>query len=235
MRGERRHAFARAIARTVRNPEAFGTIVGAVFAVPWMASGVGSLGHVWATWLTVVAIAISLTLVIASIHQASKGAHIEWETSSNEDFDGRAYGIAVAFMVVAIPVVAAVLRRGGLEMYTMPAVAFIVGVHFFGLVRAFGSRLFWWIGGAMCALAVVAVLILPPTFAWHDGNSLRQVNVWNLVVGVGCASIMWISGTYSLLSWRRARHRADAADRVVDAPSWRDERSSVRDIRRVRR
>ena len=52
------------------------------------------------------------------------------------------------------------LRWKGLKDYIMPSVAFIVGVHFFGLARAIVSSNngFILVGAAMCVLAASSIL-----------------------------------------------------------------------------
>jgi predicted membrane channel-forming protein YqfA (hemolysin III family) len=95
-------------------------------------------------------------------------------------FNGRIYGIVVMLEVIAIIIAAMLLNRPGRKQYLIPVVAFIVGAHFFGMVPALRSNEFWWIGGAMCALALLTMSILPRKF-------------WAPVVGIGCAMILWFS------------------------------------------
>lgn len=95
-------------------------------------------------------------------------------------FDGRTYGIFVTLEFVTITIAVVLLNRIGARQYVIPATAFIVGAHFFGMVPALHSNEFWWIGAAMCLLSLLTVWILPK-------------HIWAPVVGLGCAVILWLS------------------------------------------
>ena len=148
-----------------------GAIVVAFFAVLWVAAGVNQLGRCFLPVLTI-SILISTAIVAASfrIPFGSDGAA----------FDGKIYGIFVTLEVVAIVIVAVWINRIGAKQYLIPVIAIIVGLHFFGMVPALHSNEFWFVGGAMCVLPVLAMLILPQ-------------RAWAPVVGVGCAVILWLS------------------------------------------
>jgi hypothetical protein len=102
-----------------------------------------------------------------------------------------AYWLFVAFEAIAIPLAVTILKRRQKPQYILPAIAVLVGLHFFGLVPAFGFRVFAWIGAAMCALALLTIWALPSSVSWELGGSARQVDLWALVVGLGCAVLLW--------------------------------------------
>jgi len=120
----------------------------------------------------VIAIAISGAIVFAA-------TRIPFGRHSGE-FNGKIYGIVVMLEFLAILIAAVLLNRSGRTEYLMPVIALIVGLHFFGMVPATHSNDFWWIGGIMCALPLATMSILPQRF-------------WSLVVGFGCALILWLS------------------------------------------
>jgi hypothetical protein len=103
------------------------------------------------------------------------------------------YWSAVAFETVAILAAVFVLRAKGLKDYIMPAVAFIVGAHFFGLARAMigGGLGFIWVGGIMCVLAAAIIFGLR-----HSLISSAQSMA---LTGFGCASILWISALWTMI------------------------------------
>jgi hypothetical protein len=53
-------------------------------------------------------------------------------------------------------------------------------LHYFGLVWALGSNEYWFVGIAMCLLSILTM-------------SMVRQNLWDLVVGLGCAVILWFS------------------------------------------
>ncbi|MBV9619131.1 MAG: hypothetical protein JO201_07955 [Verrucomicrobia bacterium] len=148
-----------------------GAIIVACFAVFWVAAGANQLGR-WFLPLLSIAILISAGIVIAAA-KIPFGAH-------SGGFDGEIYGIFVTLEVVAIVLAVVLLKRCNAKQYILPVIAFIVGAHFFGMVPALHSKDFWFVGGAMCLLAIVTMLTL--------GERL-----WAPVVGIGCALILWLS------------------------------------------
>lgn len=146
-----------------------GAIIVSVFAVVWVAMGARSLGRrVFAALLTA-AILISLGLIYTS-------AHIQ--PAYPAAFHPKPYAIAVSAEVFLIMAAVVVLMRTNRKHLLLPTISIIVGLHFFGMVPALGSNLYWWIGGAMCLLPVLAISILPR-------------GLWQPVVGLGCALILW--------------------------------------------
>lgn len=146
-----------------------GAIIVSVFAIVWTAAGARNLGRRWFALLFFMSILISLGLICAGSHT---------EPSYPAVFHGKAYGIAVTFEAVLIFFAVLILRMMDRKYLLLPVISIIVGLHFFGMVPALGSNLYWWIGAAMCLLPILTVLILPR-------------NIWEPVVGLGCALILW--------------------------------------------
>ena len=168
---------------------AYGPFIGSTlvttFAVGWVAAGVRSLLARWPTTLSLLALAISAIAVWRECGLLRQGVHVP------KRFDAAAYGAAVAFESIAIPLAAALLKRHGKAAYLLPAIALIVGVHFFWMVWAFDSPACGWIGGAMCVLPIATVTCLPAvTRRGIDGH---ETKLWDEVVGFGRAVILWIA------------------------------------------
>jgi hypothetical protein len=171
------------------SPFPYGPFTGATlvsaFAAGWVAAGARSLPRRWPLTLFVSALAISAAVLWRDYGLLRRGMHLP------KSFDGAAYGAAVMFEAVAIPVAVTLLNRFGKAAYILPAIALIVGVHFFGLVWAFDSPACWWIGGAICVLSI-------STIAWVPSHSRRKADggetkLWDVVIGVGCALILWFA------------------------------------------
>jgi len=146
-----------------------GAIVVSTFAVIWIAAGTRNLGRRWFSCL--LSISISLGVIVA----AEKIALAHRAT-----FNGKAYGLSVAFEAVLIFLAVFFLRSGDRKRFLLPIISIIVGLHFFGLVWALGSNEYWFVGSAMCLLSILTISILPR-------------NLWDSVVGLGCAVILWFS------------------------------------------
>jgi hypothetical protein len=147
-----------------------GAIIVAGFALLWVAAGAHQLGRRWFVSILSISILISAAVIIAAISAPFR--------KHSSGFNGTIYGIVVTLEVTAIIIAAMLLNRPGRKQYLVPVIAFIVGAHFFGMVPALRSNEFWWIGGALCALPLLTMLILPRKF-------------WAPVVGIGCAIILW--------------------------------------------
>jgi hypothetical protein len=149
-----------------------GAIIVASFALLWVAAGAHQLGRHWFVSILSISILISAGVIIAAI-----SAPFPKHTGG---FDGTIYWIVVAREVAAITIAVVLLSRPGRKQYLIPVIALIVGAHFFGMVPALHLNEFWWIGGAMCALSLLTMSILPWKF-------------WAPTVGIGCAIILWFS------------------------------------------
>ena len=138
----------------------------------WVVAGASELKRRWFVGLSIASVLISTGIILAAT-RLPFGKH-------SGGFDGRIYGIFVTLEAVAIVCAVILLNRFDAKQYLIPAIAFIVGAHFFGMVSALRSTDFWWVGGAMCVLPLVAIMTAPS-------------RAWSPVVGVGCAVILWLS------------------------------------------
>ena len=148
-----------------------GAIVVSTFAVIWIAAGTRNLGRRWFSWLLSISILISLGVIVA----AGKIAPVHPAM-----FNGKAYSVSIAFEAVLIFLAVLVFRSDDRKRFLLPIITIIVGLHFFGLVWALGSNEYWFVGSAMCLLSILTMSFLPR-------------NLWDSVVGLGCAVILWFS------------------------------------------
>ena len=155
------------------------------FAVGWVVAGTRSLAGKWPAALSLAAVLVSFGVGWREYTGFRAGTH------APVPFHGAAYGMAVAFETLAIPLAAAWLKRGGKEAYLLPAVALIVGIHFFGLVWAFDSPACGWTGGAMCLLPIATVSCWPRVMTRRSDDG--ETRWWDVVVGLGCAAILWLA------------------------------------------
>jgi hypothetical protein len=183
--------------KIVNSGPPIGAILLASFAVLWAGLGARSLGRSWALRLTAFSALLSLALINVAVRQLQ--APTGKMTGQPMAYNPRAYWLSVAFEAIAIPVAVFVLRRTGRYRYILPAIGLVVGLHFFGLVPAFGSLEFAWIGGAICGLVLASVALLPPTATWKVAGSPLQVELWSVVVGLGCSAILSCSSLILLL------------------------------------
>jgi hypothetical protein len=176
-------------------------IVGA-FAAGWGISGSVALpGAARALALLVVigvtSVLIGMAIGFLGAARTRPGA----TTQGINPFRTRDYQLAVLAEIIAIPLAGRILTAAGRPDAIMPAVAAIVGLHFFGLIRAFQSWRFAVVGGAMVLLAL-ASLALPPSAS--VGASGALIGVRAAVVGLGCAVLLWAGALSVVLgTWRQ--------------------------------
>jgi hypothetical protein len=157
-------------------------LVIAFFASVWMIAGTAGLG--FPGNLVGVVIAIGGSILFASIMLGRQTPARSYGPAP----DLRWYWAAVGFEVVAIIIAVWWLGRIDRPAYILPVISAIVGIHFFGLVPAFHTLRFFWIGLVMFLLPIFAILLLPSELRGQHG----PVSVRSLVVGVGCALTLWL-------------------------------------------
>jgi len=144
-----------------------------IMAFVWVAAGMLLTARpIW--WLAVPA-AVSAALLLwaqcaaRDLPPPEGGEHV-----------GRVVGIWSAIEGVAIFVTANVLVNLHRSDAVMPAIAIIVGLHFFGLAKGIPVRLYYATGAALVVVGAIAV-VAPP---WH----------MPIALGVTAAVALWASG-----------------------------------------
>jgi len=148
-----------------------GAIIVSIFAIVWTAAGTHQLGRRWFVLFSFMSILISLAVIYVATRIALTHPVV---------FNATAYNISVAFEGVLIFLAVLFLVRSGYKQFLLPVISIIVGLHFFGMVWALGSNLYWFVGAAMCLLSILTMSIFPQL-------------LWAPVVGIGCAVILWCS------------------------------------------
>lgn len=164
------------------NSATIGSIVGIAFGCAWGVAGSTALPRQYQLSGVIMSITISILLIV--------GLLIHPGTHQQGRFDGRLYGFAVVFEVLAIAGTVFGLHRLNLQAFLMPAIGFIVGLHFIGLWRATELRVFLWIAVGMCGICVIA-LFLP-------GRIASDADVRNAVTGFGSALVLWTAASLTL-------------------------------------
>jgi len=158
-----------------------GPVVGVAFGCAWGIAGATALPTRCQdpAVISCIGVSVALTVFALSRKQCKPGI-----------FSGRTYGMAILFESAAILGTVYLLRQSALSQLLMPAVGFIVGLHFLGLWKATDLRVFLWVALAMC-LVCGAAAFLP--VAGANGNvDLRRVEA-----GLGSALVLWRSSAWS--------------------------------------
>jgi len=145
------------LVRPMQHGVAIGALIATCFGIGWAIAGVQGLPSRWGLSMLGIAIPLSLLISTGILWRLRSHPHL---VSGSGPFKGPIYWASVAFEAVAILVAVLTLRWKSLKDYIMPTVAFIVGVHFFGLARAIvnSNHGFILVGAAMCVLAASSIL-----------------------------------------------------------------------------
>lgn len=119
-------------------------LIAAFFGALWGLFGASSLPDDFSLPATALVVAVTAVLLAAAAQllRLSRRPLASPAGASTNPFGSRAYRLAVLFEVVGIPLAAVVLNNAGKPGAVVSVVAAIVGLHFFGLVPAFGLRRF---------------------------------------------------------------------------------------------
>lgn len=161
-----------------------GPVVGIVFGCAWGVAGAAALPPPSQAWAIGSSIVISAALVVAFALPHKRRLPVT--------FRGHIYAIAVAFEVAAIFVTVWLLRHFALSQFLMPAIGFIVGLHFLGLWKATDLRVFLWTALTICLVCGVAAFL--PGASENGSVDIRRV-----VTGLGTALVLWGAGVRTLL------------------------------------
>ncbi len=117
-----------------------------------------------------------------------------WPRQPRNPSHNRAFGWINAFQWIAVFIVVQILTRLHLDVYTISAIAGIVGLHFFPLATLFKNRLHYVTGSAMVAWAAGTALFAPPQQMQGDA-------------GMGAGVILWASAAITLATSLLAARR----------------------------
>ena len=162
-----------------------GSIIGAAFGCVWGIAGAMALPKPWQVWAVGFSIGMSSVLILAStLLQKRRPLRI---------FRARIYGMAVVLELAAILATIWLLEQLRLPHLLMPAIGFIVGLHFLGLWKATHLQVFFWTALTMCFVCGLSAF-LPGTTA--D----KTIDLRRSVAGLGSALALWGTCAWSLLT-----------------------------------
>jgi hypothetical protein len=158
----------------------------------------GFFAAAWFGWGNAAPSSLSTVLVMGSVLGllvAVAGAVVGFRApGTTAVFDdpaaGRRYGIVVGVEFGLAGLGALVLGGLGYPEYIPVWVCAVVAVHFFALVNVLRDPLLRPLGGLMCAVPVLALVV-----AWWPGSDVKP----GLVTGVGAGMLLLVFGAWALL------------------------------------
>ena len=161
-----------------------GPVIGVAFGCAWGVAGASALPLPWQAWAIGSSIGISVVLILALALPHRQRLPVTLR--------GHVYGIAIAFEVAAILATICLLRLFARPHFLMPAIGFIVGLHFLGLWKATDLQVFLWTSLALCIVCGLAAFLPGAT---ENGD----VNVRQALAGLGSALVLWGAALRTLI------------------------------------
>lgn len=173
----------------------------------WLATMMGGFAVLWVFWGTlslpdlieICVLGGALVISIVAGFVAARWAQTIPADHSGQPPNWKIFWGWVAFEIVAGVAGIALLNQLGQGRFGLPWLGLVVGIHFFGMGAAFHTSIHHWVGAAMCLVALVSLIWLPSKQA-----GASTVRVSDLVVGIGCAVILW---SFVLISSRSGAGR----------------------------
>ncbi len=198
---------ASAIPKAALRGMASGVFFMAFFGTLWGSIGVGGVAGWAAPWPTVLVVLIGVALLVGAVALWRGSGRLRDAATWEQDNTDRWFVLIVALEGVAIAIASVVCNATGHFALFFPIMALIVGIHFFPLARLFQAGTHYLTGALLCVVGLVALLVVPVT-ATLGG---REIMARWLVVGAGCAVILWGTGLLLLVQgWRALRGAAVA-------------------------
>lgn len=193
---------------------AIGTFFLTFFAAFWgFASAVNMGGTVQIIAYILIGLVTLLFFAIGSI--LMRYAHTLPETLSTEDVAAGKkiwfwFGVVFGIEFVLIALTSILLSTFQLSSFITPAIALIVGIHFFPLAHLFDVPAYYITGALLSALALFALIALL-TGLQIAGPSPYN---WSLFVGIGATLILWLTNLYIVWFGLRVMRMNRAASRA---------------------
>jgi hypothetical protein len=189
-------------AAVTRNPQGsgLGAAICAGFAALWAVTGAFGLSTAFANAVYMLAALITVPLLFGCVRLIRAGRHRPACPDPSAARRRRGWFLVVLVIeIVAINLIVGALSVHHMDGYRMPAVALIVGLHFFPLARVFAMPHYLLTGALMTGASGLGIAMLASGF-----NAL----LCNTGVDFICAVTLWTTALLTLRLWHRRRAQA---------------------------
>ncbi|MEZ0163724.1 hypothetical protein AB2L27_02960 [Kineococcus sp. LSe6-4] len=182
----------RPVPRGLLNGVVVGLVLMAVFTTAWSANTLGTWPGGPGAVITAVGVLVSAWFVLTAVRLArTRGRASTVATPEEERWrrrSGTAFGWVFTAEAVLVVAAANVLGAVGRPDLVLPAIALVVGLHFYPMARIFRRRVDTWLATALSAVGLAGLLALLLTGTDRD-------TVWGLVA-CGAALTTGAYGVY---------------------------------------
>ncbi|GAB3466151.1 hypothetical protein AB1207_18685 [Kineococcus endophyticus] len=182
----------RLVPRALLDGVVVGLVLMAVFTAAWSANTLGTWPGAAGFVVTALGVLAAVWFLVSAVRLARTRRRASTETTPEEERWRKRSGIAFGwvFTVEAVLIVAAanVLGAVGRPDLVLPAIALVVGLHFYPMARIFRRRVDTWLATVLSAVGLAGLLTLLFTAVSRD-------TVWGLVA-CGAALTTGAYGVY---------------------------------------
>lgn len=169
-----------------RRGRGYGVMVGSLMAFGWSFYAAGAAAGIARIVAILVAAGITAILFgagLAMIRRARPSSDATKEQRSANRRVWRWFWINFAGEVILMNLAGQMLAAPHLQVFLVPAISAVVGLHFFPMAMFFRVPSYWWVGIAMLGVAAIAASVI----AGHPGDA----NAWLHGEGLANAFILW--------------------------------------------
>jgi hypothetical protein len=174
----------------------FGLFLMAFFTMVWTGIAQAGLQGQDNRVVLVVFATISAAFVAYGIRLLVAAQNFPKFTTAADEAEGKkiskAFGLVFGIEGAAIPFTCVILKLLGLQAYILPAIALIVGLHFYPMAKIFKRKIDYYLGTWACVIAVMSI-----NFIYSNGQSQAFIFTF---LGIGLACTTTAYGFYMLLT-----------------------------------
>lgn len=173
-----------------------GLLAMALFTMMWTGIAQGGLLHHDHHVVMVVFSTISLLFVVYGITLFVAAQRFPKFTSDSDRAEGKdmskRFGIIFGIEGTAIPIVAVILLLLGYQQFTLPAMALIIGLHFYPMARIFNRTIDYYLATWTCLVAINSIIMM--------ANKHYEQTFTLTILGIGVALATTTYGFYMLIT-----------------------------------
>jgi len=202
------------ISNAIVRGESSRAIVTTLFGVLWGILAILTFGSQGEPFLPIGVGVIAALLLAAAFRLRRSARRLPVGTAHWSARIGQRYAWVAYLEFAAIIAVFLIFNLLHQRQFITPVIAIVVGLHFLLLAPTVHVRWYYVTGAALCFIAVVTMLVAPVRVT-TSGPAPYQIDVWQAVISVGSAIILWtdalvalITGTGMLLQSRHISEQA---------------------------
>ena len=173
-----------------------GLLLMALFTMMWTGIAQGGLQQHDHHAVLILFSAFSITFIVYGITVLIAAQRFPKFTSDSDAAEGKMmatrFGIIFGIEGTAIPVVSIILLVLGYREYTLPAIALIVGLHFYPMAKVFNRKIDYYLATWTCLVAISAIIMT----AGHQYTQAFTLTT----MGIGVALATSTYGFYMLVN-----------------------------------